>query len=149
MGDFDHLIEVESEARDLLVRGEYRLASELFLKIVTELPEYEHGFCFYDLAICMEELGEFEAAERYYLQALAYQPDDSIRLGGYASFLYLHGNPRVAFYMHLRLLFLERTQLDPAGADKTLTALRTLAQNLHMPQEEFVRLTGSHLSPTQ
>src|SRR5262245_19334478 len=149
MGDFDYLIDIEREARDLLVRGEYRPASELFLKIVTELPEYEHGFCFYDLAICMEELGEFDAAERYYLQALAYQPDDSIRLGGYASFLYLHGNPRVAFYMHIRLLFLERTQLDAAGESQTLTALRTLAQMLHMSPEEFARLTGNQLSSTQ
>jgi tetratricopeptide (TPR) repeat protein len=149
MGNLDYLIDVEREARELLNKKEYRLASELFFKIVTEAPYYEHGFCFYDLAICMEELGEYDAAELYYLKALAYQRDDWIRLGGYASFLYLYGDRRVAFDMHLKLLDLERNQLDAAGASKTLTALRTLAQNLHMPPEEFARLTRSQLSPTQ
>lgn len=145
MGDLDYLIDVEQQALELLNKEEYRLASELFFKIVTEAPYYEHGFCFYNLAICMEELGEFNAAEQYYIKALAYQPDDSIRLGGYASFLYLYGDRRVAFDMHLKLLALERAQRDAVGANKTLTALRQLAQNLKMSKEEFFRLTGSHL----
>ena len=46
---------------------------------------------------------------------------------------------------HLKLLALERTQIDVVGADKTLTALRTLAQRLRMSNAEFSRLTGSEL----
>ncbi len=141
----DYLIALEREAREFLNKEEYKRASELFLKIVTEAPDFEHGFCFYDLAICLEELGEFHTAEQYYRKALEYQPDDSIRLGGYASFLYLYGDWRVAFDMHLKLLALERAHGNTTGVDRTLIALRSLAHNLHMSKEEFVQLTGCQL----
>ena len=71
-------------------------------------PNYEFGSCFYSLADCLGELGEFEEAEKNYIKAIEYDSEDEVRLGNYASFLYLHGAPDKAFNKHIELLKLEK-----------------------------------------
>lgn len=94
---------------------------------------------------CLEELSKFELAKTNYLKALEYQPEDPIRLSGYASFLYLYGDWQEAFDAHLKLLRLWRAGGNDIGTANILTALRTLALNLHMSDVEFAQRTGGSL----
>lgn len=141
----DALIEMDREAQRLYSQGDYRRAVETFLKILAMQPDYEHGAYHYCLAICQEEIGDFAEAEKSFVKALEYMPDDTVRLGGYASFLYLYGDHQKAFNVHLRLLGLEQAQGNTLGADRALQALRTLGKNLRLSAEEFERQTGEKL----
>src|SRR5262245_22463152 len=103
-----HLVDIERralEARNLA--GDIRKAAEL-ATIVKEQPGWDHGSATYNLACCYEDLGELSLAEQYFREALQYEPENSIFLGGLASFLYLHGDPAVAFDCHLALLKVDR-----------------------------------------
>jgi tetratricopeptide (TPR) repeat protein len=130
------LIELEKEGLNLRRQGNIEQAANIFTKIVSKQPDYEHGMCFYDLAGCLEDLGDFEKAEENYLKAIQYVPDDLIRLGGYASFLYLHGDPQQAFDAHLHLLFLERQQGETVTIKNTISALKTLGKRLGLSENE-------------
>jgi tetratricopeptide (TPR) repeat protein len=107
-----HLVELEQKALSLQNAGKFKEAAELFAAIVKEQPDWEHGRGFYSLANNYEDSGQLEKAEQAYKSALRYQPAYDIFLGGYASFLYLHGDPERAFKAHLELLEIERIAKD-------------------------------------
>lgn len=77
-------------------------------ELLNQRPDYEHGLPHYHLACAYEELGDYQAARAEYEKAISWAPDDGLRLGGYASFLYLHGSPKDALQAYVRLLKLER-----------------------------------------
>jgi tetratricopeptide (TPR) repeat protein len=129
------LIKLEQEALALMNAGNFKQAAELFSTIIRSNPEYEHGMCFYNLAGCYEDLGEYEKAEECYRRALQYVPTDQIRLGGYASFLYLHGAPHQAFDVYLSLFKLERTTGNKGEAEKTELVLKDLARKIGLADE--------------
>lgn len=131
------LVELEKEGLELLNQGNIAQAADIFAEIISKRPDYEHGMCCYDLAGCLEDLGDFEKAEENYRKAIKYDPNDSIRLGGYASFLYLHGDPQQAFDAHLRLLFLQREQGETV--ENTILALKTLGNRLGLSENEVER----------
>ncbi len=124
------LIELEREGIKLLNEGAFKRASDIFTRIIDEHPGYEHGICFYDLACCLEEIGDLKSAEKNYLRALEYAPDDTIRIGGYASFLYLHGDACRAFDAYLHLLNLERARCQVLDVEDTILALKTLGKRI-------------------
>jgi len=125
-----HLAEWESEAVRLMNKGKLKDAIELFEKVINERPDFEHGMEFYHLAGCYEDLGDLEKAEQNYLKALSYGPGDTIRMGGYAAFLYLHGDPEKSFEMHLKLLS------DPTFAEGAITSLKALGTRLGLTEEQ-------------
>jgi tetratricopeptide (TPR) repeat protein len=140
------LTELETEALNFRNQGYLEKAAEIFAQIINRQPNYEHGMCFYDLANCLEHLGDFKKAEENYLAAIKYVPDDLIRLGGYASFLYLHGDPKKAFDAHLHLLFLE-SELDQTENVKNITlALKALGKRLGFSENEVERKIDEQVS---
>jgi hypothetical protein len=95
--------------------------------------------------VCLQELlreSETAKSKRSHLpvrlvqkfeQALNYEPRNPIFLGGLASFLYLHGDPREAFAKHLALIKLERSLGNEAKVLSIAQALRTLGQRIGLP----------------
>src|SRR4051812_31226270 len=86
------LMHLEKMSLDAVKSGNHELAIDCFRKIITIQPNYEHGACFYNLACSYEDIGKIDLARENYKKALEYMPNDEIYLGGYASFLYLHGS---------------------------------------------------------
>ncbi|HEC84520.1 MAG: hypothetical protein DRR08_00380 [Candidatus Parabeggiatoa sp. nov. 2] len=140
------LTELETEALNLRNQGYLEKAAEIFAQIINRQPNYEHGMCFYDLADCLEDLGDFKKAEENYLAAIKYDPDDLIRLGGYASFLYLHGDPKKAFDAHLHLLRLERHWNLEEEMENTRLALKALGKRLRLSVPEVERQINEQAS---
>jgi YD repeat-containing protein len=142
------LRELEKQALAFMNGGQKRKAAELFTAIIREQPDWEHGEAFYDLAICQEDLGELDKASESYRRALEYEPSNPYFLGGYASFLYLHGDPREAFDAHLNLLEIERAT-NPRPNDDAIqgliVVLRSLADKLGMTSSEI----GAKLQETE
>src|ERR1035438_188057 len=99
-----YLVELERKADALKNAGRNAEAAELFSTIVEVQPDWEHGTALHMLAQCYEDVGKLELAEENYRAALKYEPANDIFLGGYASFLYLHGKPEDAFNAYLELL---------------------------------------------
>ena len=123
--------------------GEFKRAAEVFNQIITEHPDYEYGMCFYDLACCFEEMGDLKSAEKKYLRAIEYAPDDTIRLGGYASFLYLYGDTHQAFDAYRRLLDLERARGQVTDAGNTILALKALGKRIGLSDQDITQKTGT------
>ena len=138
-----HLVELERRALDLRNSGFLEEAAELFAKIVDEQPDWEHGMGFYNLANCYEDLGRIEMAEASYKAALRYEPENTIFLGGLASFLYLHGEPEKAFEAHLKLLKLEKRSKHETEAESLKTPLQALGQRIGLSEAEVTRRINS------
>jgi len=134
-----HLVKLEQEALALKNAGKKEEAAQLYSAIVTERPDWEHGLTFYNLAGCLEDLGQLEQAEKSYQSAIEYGPSNPIIWGGYASFLYLHGDPKDAMEAHLKLLSLERasSQPDTEEIEHIKVALVSLADKLGMSREDL------------
>ena len=124
------LAKLDEEALLLKNAGRNEEAAEIYTQIVQQQPDWEHGQSLHNLAQCYEDLGRLELAEKFYKRALNMQPAYDIFLGGYASFLYLHGDPLNAFDWYMRLLSSERMQRFDEGAESCILALRTLGEKL-------------------
>src|SRR5579862_9542454 len=99
-----NLRELEQRALGLKMEGRVSEAADLLSDLLQREPSWEHGYGAYTLANCLEDLHKLEAARAAYLHALSHNPRDRIFMGGYASFLYLHGDATEAFDWHLKLL---------------------------------------------
>lgn len=131
-----YLVELEQRALNLRNSGRLEEAAELFAKIVEDQPDWEHGLGFYNLATCYEELGRLKQAQEGFMAALQYEPENTIFLGGLASFLYLHGEPEKAFEAHLQLLKLEKMAGNVADVESLKTPLRALGEKMGLSQIE-------------
>ncbi len=98
------LVKLDQEALQLKNSGRISEAAELLSVIVEQQPNWGNGLGFLNLARCYEDLGQFEKAAKSYRAALQYAPASELILGGYASFLYLHGKPEDAFDAYVKLL---------------------------------------------
>jgi tetratricopeptide (TPR) repeat protein len=125
-----HLVELERKARALKIAGRNAEAAELYSAIVEEQPDWEHGTALHLLAQCYEDSGQLELAEENYRAALRYEPANDIFLGGFASFLYLHGNPEDEFRAYLDLLVVEKRSRFEDGIERTMIGLKALGAKL-------------------
>jgi Flp pilus assembly protein TadD len=116
--------------------GYVREATDALVELLGLQPDWEHGGGWYDLATWYEDLGEIEKARHSYQEALKCSPRDSNYLGGYASFEHLHGDPRHAVELHLRLLDVERRAKDVIGCKETIQGLRAAAARAGLTDEE-------------
>jgi tetratricopeptide (TPR) repeat protein len=130
--------EMEQKALQSRQRGDIVEAVNLYKAIVDEEPGYEHGMIFYDLAGCYEDLGEMQLALEAYQQAVVHGRGDPTIIGGLASFLYLHGDPKEAIQCYLDLLKIEHTANDTDAVQSTEKALENLAERVGWGQE-FLR----------
>ena len=119
-------MEKEQAALKFNREGKRREAAKLFREIVDEEPGWEHGMSCYSLACCYEDLGELQLAEKYYINALKFDPRNSYFLGGIASFYYLHGDPKKALSFALTLLQIEKA----VGNEESLARINVLIKSL-------------------
>jgi len=77
--------DVEQRAFALNREGKYAEAAKLFQLIVDRIPNWEDGGGAFDLAFCLEEIGDLEGAAKAYELALSCDPTNEIFLGNYAS----------------------------------------------------------------
>jgi tetratricopeptide (TPR) repeat protein len=131
----DHLVELEQKALALQKSGKTREAADVFAVLVKEQPDWEHGTGFYSLAFCLEELGEYDSAEKSYIEALRYEPKNPYFLGGYACFQSLHRDPQKAFDTYLTLLKVESSNRHQKGIESAVTALKTLGKKIGLSDE--------------
>lgn len=125
----------ERKARALMEQGCLRQAIDLFLEIVSERVDWEHGQILFDLACCYEASGCPIEAEDYYRRALCLNPHDPYFLGAYASFLYLHGNPSEAYKAYLD--YIKAEQYNKRIIDECMPALLVLASRLSLPDSSI------------
>jgi tetratricopeptide (TPR) repeat protein len=129
------LTRLEQIGLEALNSGNYLLAIDCFKQITTIQPNYEHGACFYNLACSYEDIGKIDLARKNYEKALTYGPQNPIYLGGYASFLYLHGDAKEAFLAHLNLLKIRKS--NPEAIEEILQILNLLSQKLDWNPEKI------------
>ena len=130
-----NLMQMEQEALQSRERGDLVEAVKLYLAIVDEEPAYEQGMIFFDLAGCYEDLGKIELAMEAYRRAAIHGKGDPTIVGGLASFLYLHGDPREAMERYLELLKIENKAKDTDGIQSTKEALEELAKRAGVSEE--------------
>lgn len=131
----EHLIELQKRALALKNSGKPEEAAALFENILVEQPGWEHGYGAFSLAECYEEQGKFGEAKAAYENAVRHNPSDPVLLGGYASFLYLHGEASQAFDAYLRLLPIDLEQKNLQGSTATILALNELGHRLGLSKE--------------
>jgi tetratricopeptide (TPR) repeat protein len=130
-----HLVELEKRALALKCAGNPGDAVVLLEKLLEEQPGWEHGYGAFNLAECYEEQGNLEKARVAYAEAVARNQIDPVLLGGYASFLFLHGELAEAFDTHLLLLSVEFKGKSNQGVSDTILALNKLGRGLGLSQE--------------
>jgi hypothetical protein len=131
----EHLLDLERRAFVLKNSGKPGEAAVLFEQILKEQPCWEHGYGAFSLAECYEEQGNLGKAKTAYGTAVGANSTDPILLGGYASFLYLHGEASEAFDTHLRLLGIELEQRSTESSATATLALNELGRRLGLSQE--------------
>ena len=131
-----YLLQLWRKASALKNAGDLQSATSLFEQVLQSQPDWEHGYGFFQLAQCYEESRRIADARAAYERAVQISPTDPILLGGFASFLYLNGDPRQAFDEHIRLLALERKRGDTNGMASTTTALKSLGSRLGWSDKE-------------
>lgn len=130
----NQIVKLEQDALRLQNEGKFELAVELYQEIIEINPNHEFGSCFYNLACCFEELGKLEKARENYLKAIEYDNEDEYRWGGFASFLYLHGDPKEAFNAYMKLL--EVKKLRNLDTKKTVATLIVLGKKIGLTEKE-------------
>ena len=133
------LIDLEKKGLTSLNKGDFKSTVKYFSIICAEQPDYEHGMCFYHLACAYVELGEFDLAKVNYEKCLEYVPDDYIRLGGYASFLYLHDDPKKAFDAYLKILKIEFATNSIDNMNSSISALKALGKKIGLSEAEVLQ----------
>ena len=136
----DELIQLEQLALKLRHAGKAVEAVDYFKQLLERQPDWEHGDGWYNLAMCYEELGNTADAEACYRRALTYDPKNAIFLGGFASFLYLHGDVDAAIRAYVELLEIERGNGNNAAVEDIVTAVKALAAKKRMPAVELGKL---------
>jgi Flp pilus assembly protein TadD len=126
----ERLLELSQSALQSMNRRDFESAARALNELLAVQPNWEHGGGAYNLACCLEELGSYAEAEAKFEQALRYEPENPIYLGGLASFLFLHGDPRKAFEKHLALLKLEKSLGNGAKVLTIVQAVRNLGQRI-------------------
>jgi tetratricopeptide (TPR) repeat protein len=133
----EHLVEIEKKALALKNSGKMPEASILLEKIIKEMPSWEHGYGYYNLAECYEDMREFDKAREAYENAIKLDRNNSMFVGAYASFLYLQGQTVETFEWYLKLLSLENSQGDQKLANDTKKMLSQLAEKLNYTELEL------------
>lgn len=132
----DSLIELERKGLEATSNEDYKLAATYFTSLVNLNPNFEHGMAYYNLADALDEMGDTNAAEEAYLKALDYDATDTIRLGGYASFLSRYRSPLKSFKVYLDLLRVAKSINDLPCIEGCLYSLFSLGDKMGWDKKE-------------
>jgi Flp pilus assembly protein TadD len=132
---------IDTARRSLVLKnsGQWDEAASGFEAVLAVRPDWEHGYGWFNLGECYEELGRTNDASIAYRKAELLAPTDPVLVGGRASFLYLHGETMEAIDQHIRLLSVDRLHRDQPAADTTMVALSALAARLGWSMDELSR----------
>lgn len=137
-----NVVDLDQQAFSFFKKNDYKNAVEIYKKIEEIYPGFKDGCCCYNLARCLEELGEYEEAEKYFIKALEYEQYDSIKWGGYAEFLYAHRSSKQAFEVFLNLLAVERRE-GLFGIEDTIKRIKLIGQKMGLIEEEVMKRINS------
>ncbi len=138
----DDLVWIEREAMQHRKDGNVSEAVRLYRQLLARQPDWENGLGFYNLASCYEVLGEISSARSAYLKALVFAPEDTVILGGYASFLLRYGSPEEALDAYLRLLRARVPRENRKDLESTTKTILELAEKTGIPGaivEEYIQ----------
>jgi tetratricopeptide (TPR) repeat protein len=130
------LTDLEREAIALMNRNDFEMAAHCWENLLRDQPDWEHGIGTYSLAICYEEMNRLEEAAGLYREALRQEPDNTNFLGGYASFLYLHGNSRDAFELYAKIFRRARASKNVEREKQLTPALLELGRRLGLSESQ-------------
>jgi Tfp pilus assembly protein PilF len=133
-----NLLDLDKRAMTALGDGDYAAAIPAFMELIAAQPDYEHGLPHYHLAHALEDIRDYEMARKEYEAALQWAPGDTLRLGAYASFLYLHGAPTEAIDAYLRLARSEKASDPEADISDIIEALSCLAVKAGLDRSEVL-----------
>ena len=125
-------VEIEGNAMRLKREGNPEAAAHMLEVLLNSHPDWEHGHGHYALAECYESIGSIEKAGFAFNRALQFDPESNLFLSGYASFLYIRGDSRMAIDLHLRLYAIYLNQNNFDGAARTLRAIEHLGKRLNL-----------------
>lgn len=78
-------VEREKAAFKLKSEKKFAEAATLFMEIVQQFPNWEDGSGAFNLAFCLEEIGDFDGALKAYELALSCDPGNETFFGNYNS----------------------------------------------------------------
>lgn len=78
-------LERENAAFKLKSEKKFAEAATLFMEIVQQFPNWEDGGGAFNLAFCLEEIGDFDGALKAYKVALSCEPSNETFFGNYNS----------------------------------------------------------------
>lgn len=136
------IIELQNLGLSLMHQGKLIEAVKIFEEIMTINPTWEHGLIAYSLAGCYEELNRLEDAERMSLYALEQEPGNSYYLSGYASFLYLYGEPSQA--LHYFFKYLKSVNYRQKIVEKCMPVLLELGQRLGFSKSDISKMLDEY-----
>lgn len=128
-----NLIELEGLALSHMQKNEFDIAADLLNELILQAPDWEHGNAHYNLACCYEELGQIDNASLHYLRALNLESKNPYFLGGYATFLYLYGDPAQALETYFQ--YIESVNCRQSEIDEVMPTLIELAIRANLPRE--------------
>ena len=131
------LSKLEESAHALMKANRWEEAANQLKQLLALQPDWEHGYGWYNLSECYEEMGRLSDARTANLRAMDFSPFDVLLVGGMADLLYLHGDALEALDMHVRLLEIYRLHGDVFGAERTMLSLDDLATRVGWTQEQL------------
>ncbi|MCO5043853.1 MAG: tetratricopeptide repeat protein [Kiritimatiellae bacterium] len=123
-----NVAELEEQALAHMRNSRWADAVPLLKELLDSNPNFEHGSPWYDLACCHDELGNVGEARACYLRALSFDNNSPNFWGGWASFLYRHGDPREALNAFSK--YRELVGEDSELGKKVLPAIDALEKKL-------------------
>jgi Flp pilus assembly protein TadD len=81
-----------NSARGCIEDARYEDAERLLMRFATELPGYDDGIVWYELADLLEIKGDISGADTAYRKALSFDPMYQVYLEAFAYFLFRNGN---------------------------------------------------------
>lgn len=135
--EWDKCAATERRATELENQGLLREAIALWEQLVESVADWEHGLAWHSLANCYEDVGELARSEAAHLRAIEVEPDNSTWVGGYSSFLFLHGDPSAALEQHLRWIEVERARGAKDPHARLQPVLQALGKRVGISQSEI------------
>jgi Tfp pilus assembly protein PilF len=130
------LLKLSREAMGFMNRHDFEEAARHWERILEVQPDWEHGEGAYNLATCYEEANQLENAARLYRKAILQEPENNYFLGGYGSFLYLHGFSQDAFEVYTKLFRQARARNNGEEEKALLTPLLELGTRIGLTESE-------------
>ena len=138
----ERLIELERKGIEASNNENYHLAVDYFKALLKANPDFEYGMTHYNLAYALDEIGNIDEAEKAYLKAIEYAPEDYVRLAGYASLVSRYRSPSEGFQSYLKLFKMALDEKNPCSMEGCLYSLYSLGEKMGLSKQEIYKKIG-------